>query len=71
MDKAFDNVAQRAAFILMDYFDFDDFIDAYHWAISHQEKILEYSSIYGYELNSDVDLRLLLKFILYGPDVEH
>lgn len=71
IDDAFDDVAQRAADLLMDYFDFDDFTDAYDWAINHQEKILEYSSIYDYELSSDIDLRLLLKFILYGPDVEH
>lgn len=75
VDTAFEDVADRIAEILLNYYEFDDYTDAYEWAIDHQEKILEYATLYDYNLidneDEDNDLEKLIQFILYGPHVEH
>ncbi len=75
VDKAFEDIADKVANILLNYYEFDDYMDAYEWAIDHQEKILEYATLYDYNLidseDEDNDLEKLIQFILYGPHVEH
>jgi len=65
VDIAFERIADKVANILLNYYEFDDYMDAYEWAIDHQEKILEYAALYDYNLIEDNDLKKLIQFILW------
>ena len=75
IDDAFENVAEKVADILVDKYDYDDYLDAYEWAESHKEKIMEmidddteydlddiiYKILYGWEGAIDESIRDLMK----------
>jgi len=61
IDDAFEKVAEQVADILIDSYDYDDFMDAYEWAEDHKEKIMEMI-----EDDPDYDLADIIDKILYG-----
>ena len=61
IDDAFQKVAEEVADILIDKYDYDDFVDALEWAEDHKETIMEMI-----EDDSDYDLAEIIDKILYG-----
>ena len=61
IDSAFEIVANKVADILVDEYDYDDFLDAYEWAQFHEERIMEYI-----EDDAEYNLNDIIYKILYG-----
>lgn len=61
IEDAFEDVANGVAEILVDKYDYEDFLDAYDWAYDHKETIME-------EIDDDpeYDLDKIIYKILYG-----
>jgi len=61
IEDAFEDVANKVADILVDEYDYDDFLDAYEWAQDHKETIME-----EIDNDSEYDLSDIIYNILYG-----
>jgi hypothetical protein len=61
IEDAFEEVANKVADILVDNYDYEDFLDAYDWAQDHKEVIMR-------EIDDDpeYDLDDIIYGILYG-----
>jgi hypothetical protein len=61
IEDAFEETANEVADILINNYDYDDFLDAYDWAYEHKERIIE-------RLEYDYDLEHIIHMILYGSN---
>jgi ankyrin repeat protein len=61
IDNAYENIANEVADILVDHYDYDDWYNAYEWAIDHKDRIMEMIGDDG-----DYDLTEIVDKILYG-----
>lgn len=63
IEDAFEEVANKVADILVDNYDYEDFLEAYEWAYDHKDEIMQ-----EIENDSEYDLDTIIKGILYGYD---
>lgn len=61
IDDAYDKIAGEIADILINIYDYDDYLDAYDWAIEHQKLIMDMIGDEG-----DYNLEKIIYTILYG-----
>lgn len=61
IDEAFDKIAEDVADILIGSYDYEDFSDAYTWAIDHKKTILDMIGDDG-----DYEIAEIIDKILYG-----